>query len=451
MSVSSAPLADDRTIRRVILAASLGTLFEWYDFYLYGSLAVFFGRLFFPSNNETAQLLSSLATFGAGFAVRPLGALVFGHVGDRVGRKYTFLVTMSAMGLGTSFIGLLPTYEKWGIVATCALVLLRLLQGLALGGEYGGAATYLAEHVPDAKRGYFTSYLQSTATLGFLMSMGAIALTRVWAGEVAFRAWGWRIPFLLSFPILAISLYIRARMRESPIFEKLKRSDALSVHPLRETLTSWPNLKYMILALFGACAGQAVIGYTSQFYALTFLQATLKMDWKTSYSIVSMAVVITSPLFIFFGWLSDRIGRKAVMLSACALAAITYLPIYRGLKYFSSPFQFWPMVMICSIQIMYVCMAYGPMAAFLVEMFPTRIRCTSLALPYHIANGWIGGFLPLVATALSASAWARANFGADAIFVGLIYPICICVTTVVVGFFFIRETRTHALAGEAIS
>src|SRR5215471_4275158 len=322
---------------RVILAASLGTLFEWYDFYLYGSLAVFFGGLFFPPGNETAALLASLATFGAGFGVRPLGAVVFGHIGDLVGRKYTFLVTMGTMGLGTALVGLLPTYAGWGLGATVLLVALRLIQGLALGGEYGGAVTYVAEHVPDGKRGYYTSFIQTTATLGFFLSMGVIGTIRVWLGEDSFKANGWRYPFLLSFVLLAISLYIRIKMKESPLFAKLKSSGKVSKNPLKESFANATNRKYVLLALLGATAGQGVVWYTGQFYSLTFLQSVLKVEWKTAYIIVSIALALATPLFVVFGRLSDRVGRKKIMLAGCALAALTYVPIYMGLHHFANP------------------------------------------------------------------------------------------------------------------
>jgi MFS family permease len=455
MSDTTEPLADAATLRKVLVAASLGTLFEWYDFYLYGSLAVFFGGLFFPAGDDTAQLLASLATFGAGFGVRPLGALVFGHLGDLIGRKYTFLVTMTAMGLGTALIGLLPTYASWGLGATGLLVALRLLQGLALGGEYGGAATYVAEHVPDARRGYYTSFIQTTATLGFLVSMGVIGTTRLVAGEDAFKQWGWRVPFLLSFVLLGVSVYIRLRMRESPLFVKLKASGKVSANPLKETLTRPLNLKYVALALFGATAGQGVVWYTGQFYALTFLQATLKLDWKTAYVLVSIALVLTTPLFVYFGHLSDRVGRKKVMLAGCLLAAVTYVPIYIAMKHFANPeglaqadpakVQHAPLVLLLALQMVYVCLVYGPIAAFLVELFPTRIRYTSMSLPYHLGNGWFGGFLPLIATAVTASAWARDTFGAGAIYTGLLYPIAVCLVTLAVGGRYIHETRDHKI------
>jgi MFS family permease len=443
-------------LRRVIVASSVGTLFEWYDFYLYGSLAVFFGKLFFPEGNETAQLLASLAIFGAGFGVRPLGALVFGSLGDRVGRKYTFLITMATMGVSTALIGLLPTYETLGLVATVLLVLLRLLQGLALGGEYGGAATYVAEHVPDEKRGYYTSYIQTTATLGFFLSMGVIGTTRLALGEDAFKAFGWRIPFLLSFLLLAVSLYIRIKMSESPLFTKLKQKGETSKNPLKESFTRPENRRFVLIALFGAAAGQGVVWYTGQFYALTFLQSVLKVDWATAYVLISIALALATPLFIFFGWLSDRVGRKKIMLAGCALAALTYVPIYMALRHFTNPDGLAaadpdqinrPMVvLLLFMQMIYVCMVYGPIAAFLVELFPTRIRYTSMSIPYHLGNGWFGGFLPLIATGVTTSAWAREMFGTNVMYTGLAYPIVVCLVTLVVGGLFVHETRGHKIS-----
>jgi MFS family permease len=449
-------LTDKATLRRVIVASALGTLFEWYDFYLYGSLAVFFGKKFFPVGNDTAQLLASLATFGAGFGVRPLGALVFGHIGDLIGRKYTFLVTMATMGLSTALIGLLPTYAALGLGATALLVLLRLLQGLALGGEYGGAATYVAEHVPDNQRGYYTSFIQTTATIGFFLSMAVIGTMRSTFGEEQFADWGWRIPFLLSFVLLAVSLYIRVQMQESPMFARLKREGKTSRNPFKESFGNRENLRYVLIALFGATAGQGVVWYTGQFYALTFLQASLKLDWKTAYWVMAIALLITTPLFLYFGKLSDRIGRKKIMLAGCGLGALTYVPLFMALKHFANPtglakadpalVNVPALVAIIAIMMVYVCMVYGPIAAFLVELFPTRIRYSSMSLPYHIGNGWFGGFLPLIATAVTASDWAKETFGEGAIYTGLIYPIFVCLVTLVVGGMLIKETKDHRIA-----
>ncbi len=445
-----------RDLWRLILASSLGTLFEWYDFYLYGSLAVLFGDLFFPPGNARAALLASLATFGAGFGVRPLGALVFGRIGDRVGRKYTFLVTMVTMGLATALVGFLPTYGSAGLLAPVLLVLLRLVQGLALGGEYGGAATYVAEHVPDERRGFYTSFIQTTATLGFFLSLGVIGTCRLWLGPEAFKAWGWRVPFLASFPLLAVSLYIRLKMRESPLFSKLKSEGRVSRNPLKESFANPKNLRYVLLALFGATAGQGVVWYTGQFYALTFLQKPLNLDWRLAYLIVSAALALGTPFFVVFGSLSDRVGRKRIMLTGCLLAALTYVPLYRATKALANPAMTasvtelpWPnllgLVGILFVQMLYVAMVYGPIAAFLVELFPTSIRYTSMSLPYHLGNGWFGGFLPLIATAVTTSAWAQAAFGPDAIYAGLAYPIAVCAMTLLVGGLFIRETKDHKI------
>src|SRR5882672_9180789 len=439
--------AEERgALTRIIAAASLGTLFEWYDFYLYGSLAIFFGETFFPPGNERAALLASLATFGAGFGVRPLGAIVFGRIGDLVGRKYTFLITLVTMGLSTAMIGLLPTYATLGIAAPLLLVLLRLIQGLALGGEYGGAATYVAEHVPDSRRGFYTSFIQTTATLGFFLSLGVIAAARLHYGPEGFRAFGWRVPFLASFVLLGVSLYIRLKMKESPLFAKLKREGKVSKNPLKESFGNPRNRRLVLIALFGATAGQGVVWYTGQFYALTFLQKPLNLDWRLAYALVAAALFLGTPLFVVFGSLSDRIGRKRIMLGGCLLAALTYVPIYMVMRKLAnpameasvtrlSPASAAGLVVLLFIQMAYVTMVYGPIAAYLVELFPTSIRYTSMSLPYHIGNGWFGGMLPLLATAMVA---ASGN-----IYYGLWYPIVVAGMTLVIGTLFLRETKDH--------
>jgi MFS family permease len=502
----------------VILASSLGTLFEWYDFYLYGSLAVFFGGLFFPQGNATAGLLASLATFGAGFAVRPFGALFFGRIGDVVGRKYTFLVTILVMGLATALIGLLPTYASIGLWAPAALVALRLLQGLALGGEYGGAATYVAEHAPAGQRGYHTAWIQTTATLGFFLSLAVILGTRLAVGEDGFRAWGWRVPFLVSVLLLVVSTYIRLKLRESPVFAALKAQGKTSKRPLRESFAEWPNLRLVLLALFGLTAGQGVVWYTGQFYALFFLQNTLKLPYRDSYLLVAAALLIGTPLFLVFGRLSDRVGRKWIMLAGCLLGALTFLPIFRQITHHANPaleaaargapvvvrggaaadaaaalltkrgvpytredraaggvavsvgarrlapfdsaatvaalaaagypasadparVNRTAVVLLLSLLMVYVAMVYGPIAAYLVELFPTRIRYTSMSLPYHLGNGWFGGFLPLIAE-------SRVVASGD-IYAGLHYPIAVALATFAIGAIFLRETHRVDLSADA--
>ncbi len=514
--------------RFVIFASSLGTVFEWYDFYLYATLAPFFAAVFFPPGNNTAALLSAFATYAAGFLVRPFGALIFGRIGDLVGRKYTFLVTIVVMGASTFLVGLLPTFAQIGWIAPILLVTLRLCQGLALGGEYGGAATYVAEHSRPHERGYSTSFIQTTATLGFFLALVVIGICRVYMDAKMFSEWGWRIPFLVSLILLVFSVYIRLKLNETPIFQRMKEEGKGSKAPLTESFFRYPNNKYVLLALLGATAGQGVVWYTGQFYALFFLLITLKLDFISTYTLIALSLVIGTPFFIVFGWLSDRIGRLKIILAGCAIAALTYFPLFGALTHYINPaleaFQEknsvtvyadqstchlhvfvgpwstfsncdraqdfvtklgvsfktqtvpgsgdkvdlaigpnkvegwdnakwqaafnaaglpakadlsqvnWVMAeLILVIMVIYVTMVYGPIAAFLVEMFPTKIRYTSMSLPYHIGNGWFGGMLPLLATAIVA---ASGN-----IYAGLWYPIIVAVMTVVVGMFFLRDTR----------
>jgi len=427
-------------IWKVIAASSAGTMIEWYDFYIFGSLATILATEFYPAGNPTANFLKTLATFAVGFAVRPLGALVFGRIGDMVGRKFAFLVTLLIMGGSTAAIGLLPTYASIGIAAPVILVLLRLLQGLALGGEYGGAAVYVAEHAPDNKRGYYTSFIQTTATLGLFVSLIVILVVRRAVGEEAFKAWGWRIPFLLSTVLVAMSYYIRVRLKESPLFTALKQRNETSVAPIRESFGTWPKWKIFLLVLFGATAGQAVVWYTGQFYALFFLQTVLKVPLGTAYVIVAVALLLGAPLFVFFGSLSDRIGRKKIMMVGNLLAALLYYPIYHAMKAFSEPVNIPMLVALVFVQVIFVTMVYGPIAAFLVEAFPARIRYTSLSLPYHFGNGWFGGFLPLISTAIVART--------GNIYAGLAYPILVALLTFVVGSLYLKESYTHRIWDE---
>ena len=531
-------------VKRVIFASSLGTVFEWYDFYLYGSLAAVISKQFFSGVNPTAAFIFALLAFSAGFAVRPFGAIFFGRIGDIVGRKNTFLVTIVIMGLSTFLVGILPTYRQIGLAAPVILIFARLLQGLALGGEYGGAATYVAEHAPNGKRGAYTSWIQTTATLGLFLSLLVILGCRVTLGTEKFDAWGWRIPFLVSLILLAISVWIRLRLNESPLFTAMKEQGKTSKAPLKESFAKWPNLRIVLLALFGLAMGQAVVWYAGQFYALFFLTQILKVDPQAANILIATALLLGSPFFLVFGSWSDRIGRKPIILAGCALAALTYFPLFRAITHNANPalanaqakspvtvtadpsdcrVQFNPvgtakftstcdvaksalvkagvpysnvaapagasaqvqigqsapivaydakaadakargaafdstlsselkaagypakadparmnkpmLVFLLWILVIYVTMVYGPIAAMLVEMFPTRIRYTSMSLPYHIANGWFGGFLPPIAFAIVAST--------GNVYSGLWYPVIVATLTVLIGSVFVKETKNN--------
>lgn len=535
----------------VIGASSLGTIFEWYDFYLYGLLATVISAQFFSGVNEVTGFIFALMAFAAGFAVRPFGALVFGRLGDLVGRKHTFLVTMSIMGAATFAVGLLPSYASIGVTAPVLLIALRLLQGLALGGEYGGAATYVAENAPPGKRGLYTSWIQTTATLGLFLALLVVIGSRAYIGEDAFKAWGWRVPFLVSILLLAVSLWIRLQLAESPVFLRMKSQGTGSKAPLSEAFGRWVNLKVVIIALLGAVMGQAVVWYTGQFYALFFLERMLRVDGSTTNILVVIALALATPFFLFFGWLSDRIGRKPIILAGCLLALLTYFPLFEALTRYANPalyaaqttapvsvvsdpnecsFQFDPIgknkfdstscdiaksflakagvtykrvdaspgavaqirlgsttltapdpkvltgkeraaaiagfqksakaelkglgypdkadpatinkpmvILILFILVLYVTMVYGPIAALLVELFPTRIRYSAMSLPYHIGNGWFGGFLPTTAFAMVAAT--------GDIYYGLWYPVLIAAATLVIGLFFLPETFKRTLDG----
>jgi MFS family permease len=425
-------------IWKVIGASSAGTLIEWYDFYLFGALATILSTQFFPGDNPTAGFLKTLAVFASGFIVRPFGALVFGRLGDMVGRKFTFLLTLVLMGGSTFLIGLLPGYAEIGVFAPLALTVLRLVQGLALGGEYGGAATYVAEHSPDGKRGFYTSFIQTTATLGLFASLGVILACRQGLGQETFNAWGWRIPFLLSIFLVLISYYIRLKMEESPLFAKAKSAGKLSKNPLKESFVQPENRRLVLLALFGAVAGQGVVWYTGQFYALFFLQRSAGVDFVTANLIIVYALLLATPFFVFFGSLSDKIGRKPIILAGCLLAALLYVPIYQGMMKFSNPMNQTMLVALVFVQVLFVTMVYGPIAAFLVELFPTRIRYTSMSLPYHIGNGVFGGLTPYIASSLVDKT--------KNIYAGLAYPITIALITFFIGLFFIKERRNVKMA-----
>src|SRR6266513_780283 len=425
LNAAGQPDIETRGIWKVITASSVGTMIEWYDFYIFGSLAAIISTQFFPGGSPTAAFLKTLATFAVGFAVRPFGALVFGRIGDLIGRKFAFLATLLIMGGSTAAIGFLPGYTRIGIAAPIVLVILRLLQGLALGGEYGGAAVYVAEHAPDGRRGFYTSFIQTTATLGLFLSLAVILIVRGVVGEDAFKLWGWRIPFVISLLLVAISYYIPMRLRESPLFSILKETGKTSQAPIQESFGTWARWKVFLVVLFGATAGQAVVWYTGQFYALLFMQTVLKVPLVTSYVCVAVALILGAPLFVFFGSLSDRIGRKKIMMAGNLLAALSYYPIYAAMKAYSEPVNIPVLVVLVFVQVVFVTMVYGPIAAFLVEAFPAKIRYTSLSLPYHFGNGWFGGFLPLIATAIVART--------GNIYAGLIYPSVIALMTFIVG------------------
>jgi MHS family proline/betaine transporter-like MFS transporter len=496
---------ENKGLMKVITASSVGTLIEWYDFYIYGAMSVIIAKQFFPQDNPTAAFLAALATFAAGFVVRPFGALVFGRIGDIIGRKYTFLLTLLLMGGSTFAIGLIPGYAKIGIWAPILILLLRFVQGLALGGEYGGAATYVAEHSPKGRRGYYTAYIQTTATLGFFLSLGVILTTRKSVGVEAFNEWGWRIPFIVSIFLIAISVYIRLRMAESPLFARIKKEGKTSSNPLKESFANKRNLKMVLLALFAAVMGQGVVWYTGQFYAQTFIERTMSVEFEQVRYLLCIAILAATPFFLVFGAWSDKIGRKNIMLGGMLLAILTYRPIYKTMYAYSdtklktevaekstsgsavavsatgdstittttvkaytdgstlktvkketrladkskaaikpettktlwlSSSGYWMITFLVFIQILYVTMVYGPIAAFLVELFPTRIRYTSMSLPYHIGNGIFGGLTPFIATRLFDASKTTENPSGDP-YVGLWYPILIAGVCFIIGLLYL--------------
>ena len=448
--MSDAAVAQHKSsLARTITASSAGTLIEWYDFYIFGSLATVMATHFFPG--DASGLLKTLGVYATGFVVRPIGAIFFGRIGDLIGRKYTFLMTLVLMGGSTFFIGLLPTYDTIGVLAPIVLIVLRLCQGLALGGEYGGAAIYVAENSPDARRGFFTSFIQTTASAGLFVSLAVVLSTRLALGEESFQEWGWRVPFLVSILLVVVSYYIRRRLAESPMFAQMKAAGLQSQSPVRDTFGNGPNMRRVILTLFGAAAGQGVIFYTSQYYALLFLQSTLKLPLITSTIVVAGGVLLATPFFVVFGSLSDRIGRKPIMMTATLLAAVLYYPLFRGLAAFRDSIP--AMIAIMFVLVLLVCMIYGPIAAYLVESFPTRIRYTSMSFPYHIGNGVFGGLTPLIAencvrmATTSETPWVQQN----AVYMGLVYPCAMCLTTFVIGMAFMTETRGAKMAGEVVA
>ena len=423
------------SLRWIITASSVGTLVEWYDFYIYGVLAVFFAQHFFPPGNPGLAFLASLAVFWFGFIMRPFGAVLFGYLGDRIGRKFTFMLTLGLMGLATFLVGLLPTYATLGLAAPILLLIIRAIQGLALGGEYGGAATYIAEHAPDGKRGLYTSWIQTTATMGIVGALLVILLCRLSLGDAAFTDWGWRIPFLLSAILVVLSGYIRLKLEESPLFARLKEQGGVSKNPTVESfLSSGRNWRLILIALFGATAPEGVVWYTGQFYALFYMTTVLKIPLVTVYIVLMVALTVGSIFFVFFGWLSDHIGRRNIMTLGFALAVVTYWPVFTWLGTFKeNPVM---LTVLVFYLVILVTMVYGPIAAFLVELFPARIRYSSLSLPYHIGNGWFGGGVPAIGTALALSTGVALS--------ALFYPIAIAAIGVVVSLAFIREP-THRI------
>ncbi|OGX89780.1 MFS transporter [Hymenobacter coccineus] len=460
---------DSKTIWQVITASSVGTVIEWYDFYIFGSLAAIIGPVLFGHAGKIEDsLLGALAVFGAGFVVRPFGAMFFGRLGDMIGRKYTFLVTLLIMGGATFVTGLVPSYDTIGVAAPIIVVILRLLQGLALGGEYGGAATYVAEYAPDKKRGYYTSFIQITATGGLILSILIIVITRKTMGEAAFKEWGWRLPFLLSGFLVIASYYIRKKLHESPLFAKAKATGTTSKSPLRDSFVNPVNRRLVLIALFGVTMGQGVIFYTSQFHAYSFMNNTLKLDIIDSSTILVVAMVLATPLFIYFGSLSDRIGRKRIIMTGMICGALFTIPLFYGIKAYAGPLSeitpatvdaagvavpavmkalapnVFMMTVLTFILVLFVTMVYGPIAAYLVELFPTSVRYTSLSVPYHIGNGVFGGFVPLIATAIGV--WAAkqpaGTFSKEhSSLLGLVYPVVIALICFFVGMALMKDTR----------
>jgi MFS family permease len=429
-----------KNFRTVITAAAGGNVIEWYDFYIFGSLATILAVKFFDKSNAIAALLSTIALFTAGFLVRPLGAFVFGWMGDRVGRKYTFILTLVGMALGTGAIGLIPTYEQIGLSAAIILFCLRMVQGLCLGGSYGGAITYVAEHVPEDQRGYYTGWLQTSPTLGIVLSLIIIIATRTYFGEAAFADWAWRIPFLCSFLLVFVTMYMRANFEESPVYEEIKAKGKTSKNPWREAFLNPANLKYVVIATI-VVLGEGVVWYSSQFWALFYLQTVSKVDTLTSAFIVGIGLVIGTPSLVFFGWLSDKIGRKPVILGGFFLAAVTYYPLYSWLGAVTQPghVNIPIAIFIVAIMVCYVGMVYGPIGAFLAEFFPGRIRYTAVSMPYMIGNGWGGGLVPFITTAVYAAT--------GSLFDALIYPIAVPAVCLILSLFLMPETRKMKIWG----